>query len=144
MPTAEKLHGPEHVVRYLETNGEEGYEWRHGTTILLLTTTGRKSGEERTNALIFRPWNDAYLIVASKGGTDAPPAWFLNIESDPEVTVQVKADRFAAHARVATPEEKPALWKIMTEAWPDYDEYQKKTDREIPVVVLERRAGAVA
>lgn len=140
MATAETLHGPEHVARYLETDGEVGYDWRKGTTILLLTTTGRKSGDDRTNALIFRPWNDAYLIVASKGGDDAPPAWFLNIESDPAVTVQVKADRFEAHARVATAEEKPALWKIMTEAWPDYDDYQRKTDREIPVVVLERAA----
>ncbi|BDZ48747.1 nitroreductase [Frondihabitans sucicola] len=144
MATAEKLHGPEHVARYLETDGEDGYEWREGTTILLLTTTGRKSGEDRTNALIFRPWNDAYLVVASKGGDDAPPAWFLNIESDPAVTVQVKADRFEANARVATAEEKPALWKIMAEAWPAYDDYQRKTDREIPVVVLERTAGADA
>jgi deazaflavin-dependent oxidoreductase (nitroreductase family) len=140
MATAEKLHGPEHVARYIETAGEDGYEWRDGTTILLLTTIGRKSGEERTNALIFRPWNDAYLIVASKGGTDAPPAWFLNLESDSDVTVQVKGDRFAASARTATPDEKPALWKIMTEAWPAYGDYQKKTDREIPVVVLERKA----
>jgi deazaflavin-dependent oxidoreductase (nitroreductase family) len=141
MATAEKLHGPEHVARYIETDGEDGYFWREGTTILLLTTTGRKSGEARTNALIFRPWNDAYLIVASKGGTDAPPAWFLNIESDADVTVQVKADKFEATARVATPDEKPALWHVMAEAWPAYDEYQKKTDREIPVVILERKGA---
>ena len=68
----------------------------------------------------------------------SPPEWFLNLEKDPAVTVQVKDDKFAAHARVATAEEKPEMWRLMTEVWPDYDEYQKKTDREIPVVVLER------
>jgi deazaflavin-dependent oxidoreductase (nitroreductase family) len=132
------LYGDEHVQRYEETDGAEGYEWRNGTTILILTTKGRKSGETRKHALIYREWNDDYLIVASKGGADAPPAWFLNIEADPEIQVQVKGDKFAAHARVATPEEKPDMWKHMTEVWPDYDEYQKKTDREIPIVVLER------
>jgi deazaflavin-dependent oxidoreductase (nitroreductase family) len=138
MATAHDLHGAPHVQRYLETNGEDGYDWQKGTTILLLTTTGRKSGEQRVNALIFRPWEDAYLVVASKGGTDAPPAWFLNIESDPLVTVQIKGDRFAARARTASAEEKPAMWAEMAAAWPDYDEYQTRTDREIPVVVLER------
>jgi deazaflavin-dependent oxidoreductase (nitroreductase family) len=122
MTTSSDLHGAAHVARYLETNGEDGFVWRNDTTILLLTTTGRKSGEERINALIFRPWNDAYLVVASKGGTDAPPAWFLNLEADPSVTVQVKADKFAATARVATPEEKSALWTEMVAAWPDYAE----------------------
>ena len=81
---------------------------------------------------------DAYAIVASKGGADTPPAWFLNIEADPEVDVQVKGDRFSARARTATPDEKPELWKKMAATWPAYDDYQSKTDREIPVVVLER------
>jgi deazaflavin-dependent oxidoreductase (nitroreductase family) len=139
MTTSQQLFGDEHVQRYIETNGEEGYEWRNGTKILVLFTKGRKSGEERANALIFEPDGDDYLIVASKGGTDQPPAWFLNLEAHPEaVEVQVKGDRFKANARTATPEEKPRMWKKMTEAWPDYDAYQEKTDREIPVVVLER------
>jgi len=138
MSTALDLHGTPHVERYLETDGEDGYYWRNDTTILLLFTKGRKSGEQRTHALIFRPWGDSYLVVASKGGTDAPPAWFLNLEADPDVEVQIKGDRFRARARVATPEEKPAMWAEMVAAWPDYDEYQKKTSREIPVVVLER------
>ncbi|HZZ96591.1 MAG TPA: nitroreductase family deazaflavin-dependent oxidoreductase [Jatrophihabitantaceae bacterium] len=132
------LHGDEHVRQYQETAGEDGYHWRNGTTILLLTTIGRKSGKERTHALIYRDYDDKQLIVASKGGSDAPPTWFGNIEADPNVQVQIKGDKFAAHARVATPEEKPAMWKHMTEVWPDYDDYQRKTDREIPVVVLER------
>lgn len=132
------LFGEEHVSRYQQTDGAEGYAWQNGTTILLLTTTGRKSGAKRTTPLIYRDWDDKQLIVASKGGADAPPAWYLNLAADPDVQVQIKGDKFAARARVATPEEKPAMWKHMTEVWPDYDNYQKKTDREIPVVVLER------
>lgn len=132
------LFGDEHVRRYQETDGAEGYRWRNDTTILLLTTTGRKSGTDRTSALIYRDWEDKQLIVASKGGADDPPAWFLNLENDPEVTVQIKGDRFKAKARVATPDEKPAMWEHMVQVWPDYANYQAKTDRDIPVVVLER------
>lgn len=132
------LFGDEHVRRYRETDGAEGYDWREGTTILLLTTTGRRSGEPRTMPLIFRPWQDAYLVVASKGGTDQPPAWFLNLQADADVEVQVKGERFAARARVATPEEQPAMWAEMVDAWPHYEEYQARTSRAIPVVVLER------
>ena len=95
-------------------------------------------GEERQHALIYRPYGDDYLIVASKGGAPEDPAWYRNLQADPEVTVQIEGDRFKARARTATPEERPAMWKHMAEVWPDYDEYQKKTDREIPVVVLER------
>jgi deazaflavin-dependent oxidoreductase (nitroreductase family) len=138
MTSAIELHGPPHVQRYIETDGEDGYRWRNDTTILLLFTKGRKSGEERINALIFEPDGDDYLIVASKGGTDAPPGWYLNLEAEPEVEVQVKGDRFKAHARAATDEEKPRMWQKMVAAWPDYDAYQEKTDRQIPVVVLER------
>ncbi|HEY2298248.1 MAG TPA: nitroreductase family deazaflavin-dependent oxidoreductase [Jatrophihabitans sp.] len=134
------LFGDEHVRRYQETDGAEGYRWRNDTTILLLTTTGRKSGTDRTSALIYRDWEDKQLIVASKGGADDPPAWFLNLENDPEVTVQIKGDRFKAKARVATPDEKPAMWEHMVQVWPDYANYQAKTDRDIPVVVLERAA----
>ena len=138
MTSATDLHGDEHVERYLETDGEDGYHWRNGTTILVLFTKGRKSGAQRSHALIYREHGDAYLVVASKGGNDAPPAWFLNLQAHPDVEVQIKGDRFPARARVATPEEKPAMWAAMTEVWPDYDEYQTKTSREIPVVVLER------
>jgi deazaflavin-dependent oxidoreductase (nitroreductase family) len=132
------LFGPEHVKRYVETDGEEGYEWQ-GTTILILTTTGRKSGEERSTPLIYRDHGDDYVVVASKGGAPAHPAWYLNLSEQPEVTAQVKADRFPARARTATSEERPELWELMAEAWPQYNDYQKKTDREIPLVVLERK-----
>ncbi|MFJ8815298.1 nitroreductase family deazaflavin-dependent oxidoreductase [Amycolatopsis thermoflava] len=138
MSSAIDLHGQPHVDRYLETDGEDGYHWRNGTTILILFTKGRKSGQERRHALIFREHEGAYLVVASKGGTDAPPAWFVNLQADPNVEVQIKGERFKAVARVATPDEKPAMWAKMAEVWPHYDEYQKKTSREIPVVVLER------
>lgn len=132
------LYGEEHVRRYQETNGAEGYEWRNGTPILLLTTTGRRSGQARTSPLIFQPYGADYLVVASKGGADQPPAWYLNLQSNPTVRVQIKDDTFTARARTASPEEKPDMWRVMTRIWPDYDNYQKRTKREIPVVVLER------
>ena len=132
------LFGDEHVKRYIETDGEEGHEWRRGAPILLLTTTGRKSGRKITKALIYQPNGDDYLIVASRGGAPNHPEWYLNLEANPEVEVQVRGDRFKARARTATPEEKPDLWRRMVAVWPDYAEYQKRTDRPIPVVILER------
>ncbi|HWF36386.1 MAG TPA: nitroreductase family deazaflavin-dependent oxidoreductase [Solirubrobacteraceae bacterium] len=131
------LFGQEHVDRYRETDGEEGHDWQ-GTSVLILTTTGRRSGNERSTPLIYGTSGDAYLVVASKGGAPEHPAWYLNLSENPEVEVQVKGDRFGARARTATPEERAELWSTMTEQWPAYDEYQTKTDREIPVVVLER------
>jgi deazaflavin-dependent oxidoreductase (nitroreductase family) len=132
-----KLFGREHVERYQATDGAEGHDWE-GTQTLLLTTKGRKSGEPRTTPLIYAPHQDAYMVVASKGGSDEPPAWYLNLSEDPEVEVQVKGDRFKARARTATAEEKPGMWQTMASEWPAYDEYQRKTEREIPVVVLDR------
>ena len=137
MTSATELHGDPHVARYLETDGEDGFHWRNGTTILILFTKGRKTGQERSHALIFREYQGKYLVVASKGGAPQPPAWFVNLTADPHVEVQIKGERFPATARVATPAEKPAMWAAMVEAWPDYDTYQTRTDREIPVVVLE-------
>jgi deazaflavin-dependent oxidoreductase (nitroreductase family) len=131
------LFGAEHTARYQATDGAEGYEWR-GTTILLLSTVGRKSGKSYIHPLIYRDYGDVYLIVASKGGNPVAPDWFLNLEADPNVTVQIKGETFAAHARIATADEKPAMWEHMLEVWPDYAKYQASTDREIPVVVLER------
>jgi deazaflavin-dependent oxidoreductase (nitroreductase family) len=131
------LFGQEHVDRYRETGGDEGHDWQ-GTKTLLLTTTGRRSGERREHALIYGRHGDDYLVVASKGGAPQHPAWYLNLQADPSVELQVGDDRFAATARTAKPEEKPELWRIMTAEWPAYDEYQTKTDRDIPVVVLSR------
>jgi deazaflavin-dependent oxidoreductase (nitroreductase family) len=131
------LFGKEHVERYRATDGEEGHDWL-GTKTLLLTTTGRKSGEPRTTPLIYAPHGDAYMVVASNGGSTPPPAWYLNLSENPEVEVQVKGHRFSARARTAGAEEKPEMWRTMTAEWPHYDAYQENTDREIPVVVLER------
>jgi deazaflavin-dependent oxidoreductase (nitroreductase family) len=133
------LYGKEHVERYEATGGEEGYHWRNGTTILLLHTRGRKSGKEYVHPLIFRKFDNDYLVVASKGGAPEAPEWFRNLEAEPETAIQVKDDLIPVRARVATAQEKPAMWAHMAEVWPDYDEYQKKTDRDIPVVVLEPR-----
>ncbi|TME45655.1 MAG: nitroreductase family deazaflavin-dependent oxidoreductase [Chloroflexi bacterium] len=132
------LFGKEHVDRYVATNGEEGHNWVRGAPVLILTTTGRRSGETRSTPLIYGRSGDDYLVVGSKGGAPTPPAWYLNLQANPDVSVQVKADRFAARARTASKQEKPELWKIMTSIWPDYDEYQTKTEREIPVIILER------
>jgi deazaflavin-dependent oxidoreductase (nitroreductase family) len=135
---SEELHGEEHVRRYRETDGELGHDWKKGSTVLLLTTEGRRSGEKRTTPLIYRPYNGYHLVVASKGGSDQPPAWYRNLSQNTEVEVQVKDDRFRASARIAEPDEKPEMWRTMTAMWPDYDDYQASTEREIPVVVLER------
>lgn len=132
------LYGPEHVKRYRETDGEVGHDWQKGSKTLILTTTGRRSGDQRSTPLIYGRHGGDHLVVASKGGSDEPPAWYLNLRQTPEVDVQVKGDRFRARARTASADEKPELWRIMTGQWPDYDEYQRNTDREIPVVVLER------
>src|SRR6185436_4515754 len=128
------LFGEEHVKRYRETGGEVGHIW-NGAPALLLTTTGRKSGEQRTTPLIYGRDGDAYVVVASKGGAPEHPAWYLNLSADPQVELQVQADVFPARARTATPEERARLWGQMARIWPPYDEYQAKTDREIPVVV---------
>ncbi|MFC4000845.1 nitroreductase family deazaflavin-dependent oxidoreductase [Prauserella oleivorans] len=132
------LFGDEHVRRYEETDGEVGHDWQDGVPTLVLTTTGRTSGQPRKSALIYQEHDGAYVVVASKGGADDHPGWYKNLLADPNVRVQVKGDRFAAKARTADKAEKAVLWPKMVAVWPSYDDYQKKTDRDIPVVVLER------
>ena len=136
---ASHLFGDDHVRSYRETGGDVGHDWKEGTSILLLTTKGRKSGEPRTTPLIYGTAGDDYVIVASKGGADEPPGWYVNLQAEPDVELQVLDEVFPARARTATPEEKQELWRRMVSEWPDYDAYQEGTDREIPVVVLERR-----
>ena len=126
-----------HMRRYLETNGEDGHIWE-GVPTLLLTTTGRKSGKDYTTPLIYGEHDGRYLVVASRGGAPEHPQWYRNLVADPQVDVQIRAERFHARARAASAEEKPALWKLMAGIWPAYNEYQTRTNREIPVVILER------
>jgi deazaflavin-dependent oxidoreductase (nitroreductase family) len=128
----------QHIRRYVETDGERGHEWRRGVYTLLLTTRGRKSGKLYRTALIYGRDGDRYLVVASKGGSRQHPSWYRNLVEQPEVEVQVGAETFAATARTATAEEKPPLWRTMASIWPEYDNYQARTDRDIPVVILER------
>jgi deazaflavin-dependent oxidoreductase (nitroreductase family) len=131
------LIGDEHVRRYEETDGEVGHEW-NGATCLVLTTKGRKTGQDRKFALIYARDGDDYLVVASMGGAPRHPGWYLNLTDNPDVQVQVKGEKFAARARTATADERPRLWKVVNEVWPNYDVYATRTTREIPVVVLER------
>jgi deazaflavin-dependent oxidoreductase (nitroreductase family) len=131
------LFGDEHVRRYRETGGEEGYHW-NGVTTLILTTTGRRSGQQRSKALISGEDGDNHVVIASNGGSPRHTDWYLNLREHPEVEVQVKDDRFRARARTAEGAERERLWKLMAEIWPAYDDYQRRTDRQIPVVVLER------
>jgi len=109
-----------------------------GQPVLLLQTTGRRSGRTRTTPVQYLADGDMFVVVASNAGAARPPAWYLNLRADPHVQVQIHGDKFDAIARDATPEERPELWKQMAEHWPAYDDYQKKTDREIPIVILER------
>jgi deazaflavin-dependent oxidoreductase (nitroreductase family) len=132
------LFGPEHVRVYRETSGERGYDWR-GAKILLLNTKGRKSGQPRTNPLIHRTDGERWVLVASKGGAPENPAWYENLKADPDVSIEVKGDEVPVHATTAEGEERARLWSLMVEDWPAYDDYQAKTEREIPVVVLSRR-----
>lgn len=138
MEGAGNLFGEEHVRRYRETGGEVGQIWREGSTVLLLTTIGRRSGEPRTTPLIYAQDGDRYVIVASKGGAPEHPGWYRNLKKAPNVELQVGDEVFPARARTASGEERERLWRKANEVWPHYDEYARKTDREIPVVVLER------
>ncbi len=126
-----------HIHTYVESGGERGHQWK-GVQTALLTTRGRKSGALRRTPLIYGRDGDRYLLVASLGGAPKHPLWYLNLVADPDIVLQVGADVFAGRARTATAEEKPALWRAMVEIWPDYENYQRKTDREIPVVIVDR------
>jgi len=129
------LLGEDHIRAYRDTGGEVGYIW-NGVPTLLLTSTGRRTGQKRTSALIFARDGDDYLIVASLAGAPKHPQWYLNLQANPDAEIQVKDETLAVVARTASAAEKPRLWKIVTDVWPNYDVYQTRTDREIPVVIL--------
>lgn len=127
----------EHIGKYVSTDGQDGHDWK-GAPTLLITTRGRRSGKLRRTALIYGRDGDRLIIVASKGGNDKHPAWYLNLAADSTVEVQLEGEKFQTVARTSDPDEKKRLWPTMTAVWPQYDEYQEKTNRDIPVVVLER------
>jgi deazaflavin-dependent oxidoreductase (nitroreductase family) len=129
------LLGEEHIRRYRETNGDVGYLW-NGAPTGRGQQERRRSGEPRTSALIFGRDGDDYLVVASMGGAPNHPLWYLNLNANPGTEIQVKGDVIPVTARTASDDEKPRLWKIVNEVWPNYDVYQSRTERAIPVVVL--------
>jgi deazaflavin-dependent oxidoreductase (nitroreductase family) len=132
------LVGPDHVRAYRESGGEVGYIW-NGVPILLLTVTGRRTGRELTSALIFARDGDDYLVVASMAGAPKHPSWYLNLQAQPTATIQVKDQQIPVVAHTASASDKPRLWQIAANVWPNYDTYQQRTDRDIPVVVLSPR-----
>src|SRR5262249_51595536 len=137
MTEADTLFGQKHVQRYQETEGEVGHIWKRGSKILLLTTKGRKTGNATTTPLIYEQDGDNYVIVASKGSAPQDPGWSRTPGKTRDVGARVGGALFHAHARTAEGEERDRLWKLVIRQWPDYDTYQMRTDREIPVVVLE-------
>src|SRR6478609_8326943 len=124
-----------HIREYVESNGERGQFQKGMPPSLLLTTTGRKTGILRRTGLFYGEDDGRYVIVASKGGANDHPAWYLNLVGDPEVEVQVGSDIFPARARVAEGEERTRLWNQMSASFPMYETFQSKTTREIPVVI---------
>ncbi|MCL2534976.1 MAG: nitroreductase family deazaflavin-dependent oxidoreductase [Nocardiaceae bacterium] len=131
------------VKLYRATGGRLGGKWRVGSAfpwgipVCLLTTTGRKSGQPRISPLLFLEDGDRVVLVASQGGLPKNPMWYLNIRANPDVTVQIKSDVRKMRARVATAEERAALWPRLVDLYADFDNYQAWTDREIPVVICE-------
>jgi deazaflavin-dependent oxidoreductase (nitroreductase family) len=131
-----KTAGGLHKALYRASGGRVGGRiW--GLSILLLTTTGRKTGKLRTTPLCFLPDGDDLVVVASNGGMDWFPAWWLNLVHEPRATVQVGRTRRAVRAREATAEERARLWAAVTAIAPGYLKYQQRTEREIPLGILQ-------
>jgi deazaflavin-dependent oxidoreductase (nitroreductase family) len=124
-----------HVRGYVESDGRKGHRW-HGVDTLLLTTRGRTTGKLRRTALIYKKDRGRYILVASNGGSKGNPSWYQNLVAHPHVFVQVAGEHFEATASTATSRQRPRLWRLMAEVWPEYDQYQTRTSREIPVVIL--------
>jgi deazaflavin-dependent oxidoreductase (nitroreductase family) len=125
-----------HVAVYRASGGRLGGRLGKGVPVLLLTTTGRKTGKRRTTPLLYVEEGDGYVVVASVGGAPSHPAWYLNLRSSPAATMQVGGRKLAVTAETAGLEERARLWLRLTQMWPQYDDYQAKTRREILVVIL--------
>lgn len=126
----------QHARTCAATGGHQGHLW-NGAPTLLLTTTGRATGLPRRTPLIYGRYHDSYLVVASNAGANNHPDWYLNLLQTPHVTMQVIDRIITARARPATDAERLTCWAIMTARWPDYDTYQSRSSRVIPIVVLE-------
>jgi len=125
-----------HVLLYRASGGRVGGRFKNAAPVLLLTTTGRKSGRQRTTPLLYLEQGDRYVVVASVGGAPSHPAWYLNLRDHPAATIQIGDRKLAVSAETAGPEERARLWPQVTQLYPGYDGYQAKTSREIPVVTL--------
>lgn len=123
---------------YLKSGGRIGHKLGR-QPMLLLHTVGRRSGQPRTTPLLYVPDGDRWLIVASNAGDDRPPAWWLNARDAGEATIQVGRARHRVSVRAASEAERPGLWKRCCDQYPNYAAYEKRTERPIPVVMLERR-----
>ncbi len=135
----------DHVARYLASDGADGYDDNSlKAPTLLLTTVGRRSGQPYTTPLNFAAHEETYLLIGSYAGSDTDPKWYLNLVANPAVTVQIRGECFAATARTADPDEKDRLWPVMANRMPFYDEYQRATDRDIPLIVLERSDAEIS
>jgi F420H(2)-dependent quinone reductase len=121
---------------YKVSGGKRGTTFRKAP-VALLTTTGRKTGQPRVSPLLYMRDGDRVILVASRGGTDKDPMWYLNLKADPKVTVQIKDQTLALTAREASNEERATLWPRLVEMYPDFEDYQSWTDRRIPIVVCE-------
>jgi deazaflavin-dependent oxidoreductase (nitroreductase family) len=130
-----KLFSRIHVALYRASGGRIGGRFK-AAPVLLLTTTGRKSGKQRTTPLLYGDDAGRYVVVGSVGGAPKHPAWYLNLRGNAEATIQVGGRKLTVHADTASPEERARLWTLMTRLYPGYEAYQAKTSREIPVVVL--------
>jgi deazaflavin-dependent oxidoreductase (nitroreductase family) len=139
-PVLRRLMGV-HTLVYRATNGVIGHHIPGVAPMLLLDHVGAKSGVKRTSPLLYIPDEDDLVIVASKGGYPKHPAWFHNLRANPDTIVQVGSERRAVHARVANAQERARLWPRVIEAYSTYDDYQRRTGREIPLVILEQRAA---
>jgi deazaflavin-dependent oxidoreductase (nitroreductase family) len=124
---------------YRVSGGRLGGRFLRGAPVMLLTTIGRRSGEPRIAPLIYLEDGDNVVTVASKGGSARHPLWYRNLQANPDVEVQIGADKRDLRARTASAEERDRLWPRLTMIYPDYDDYQARTDRDIPVVILEPR-----
>ena len=138
MPTVNDFN--EKIIDEFRANGGKVGGPFEGAPLLLLHTTGAKTGRTRVKPLAYRREGDQLVVFGTKGGAPTNPEWYYNVRANPRVTVEVGSDRFEADARVAPPEERDRIWRLQTHDAPVFADYEKKTDRTIPVVILERVA----